>query len=161
MKVFNENNYEDINFTIDSIYKAVICSLDEQCNIDLWNEETSKSMERLEKLIDINPYISHEIKVKMDNLIIDIAAEASSSAFEKGLKMGLSLLKNIINAELPIIHYAVNVPKKKKPEPNVMEVIPMEQKDKQLIKYINNCIPLMSEMDKGRLIGHIQNIMSN
>lgn len=152
MNTFNiTNQFEEINLTADNIYNSVINSIMDDCNISLWDEETNVLMENTEKLIDDNIYMCDEYADKLKTRITDIAVYASDSAFEKGFKMGLSLLKNLITAEPPTIETAPAFERREKPKSNVSGFIPFAEKDKQLLKLLNNAVLCLNENQKIRL----------
>lgn len=152
MSIFDATNqFEEINLTADKIYKSVSASIINDSNISLFDEETDALMQNTEKFIDDNIYISDEYATKLKNRLLDIAVFASDTAFEKGLKMGLSLLKNLITAEPPTIKTAPPFEKHLMPESNVTAFVPIDEKDKQLMKLLNKSVLCLSEEDKARL----------
>lgn len=144
----SENRFDDIDLTISNIYNSIIHSIIDDSNIELWSEETDNLYESFKSLLESDIYMNDSFKNHLNMIVLDIMSDVSDSAFEKGFKMGLSLLRNILTAEIPTIQVKEPKAKTKVPIAKTQTIIDMKEQARQLNEFIANHIMFLSETQK-------------
>lgn len=141
----------DINFCKETLEKMMAFYLGAE-NISICSEEIDEQMHRLEKRIDDLIYLNRDFKTKFSNDLLDLICNVENESFYKGFEVGTAIVKYLFSQETPTISF-INRHRKEEQPPETPE--PTET-DKQLIKYITENIPLITEKNKSRLQGQIE-----
>lgn len=146
---------DEIELTIDNTYEMITHYMIAESNTELWNAEADHLYDRLRESIMNDIYMEERFKNYLDQALADVVCEATHSAFQKGLKMGLSLLRNLITAEVPKIETVPALERQPKQASNISGFIPLEEKDRQLAKLLNKALLVLNEKDKGKLTENV------
>lgn len=141
----------DINICKETLEKMMAFYLGAE-NISICSEEIDEQMHRLEKRIDDLIYLNRDFKTKFSNDLLDLICNVENESFYKGFEVGTAIVKYLFSQEMPTISF-INRQRKEEQPPETTE--PTET-DKQLIKYITENIPLITEKNKSRLQGQIE-----
>lgn len=100
-----EKKYADsYDMNIEKIHNSIMRQMLETEKFELFNEEDYERERALENRINNIPTLDESFKKSFNGDMQDTMVTASFNSFENGLNIGLSLLWNILNAELPEIH---------------------------------------------------------
>lgn len=152
------NFTEQLQINGDNLLKSIHDLMSDE-NTDYYSEETYRYTERICDKLDKQIYLDESFNTNIQNDISMITSNAALDGFNKGFLMGISLLKSLLTAEQPILNVTTHEVKKR-PESNVGGLIPIQRKDKELIQYIANAVPLLNDIDKARLQSKIQYLIS-
>ncbi|MDE6789390.1 MAG: hypothetical protein K2J47_08750 [Ruminococcus sp.] len=136
-------NADSFEMNMDSIFDAVIMQIYERENVDYCSDETKLKIQGFVDRTSNLMMLDEKSKISIVNELDLIINISNSEAFENGLKIGLSVLKNLLTAEMPVIH-TVNseMPKLErrcKPADETFDV------DERLIDYMKNTFPYLEK----------------
>lgn len=143
----------DINICKETLERMMMFYLGAE-NISICSEEIDEQMHRLEKRIDDLIYLNKNFKVKFSNDLLDLICNVESESFYKGFEVGTAIVKYLFSQETPIISFMNRPPKRKEEQPP--ETAELTDTDKQLIEYIKEKLPLVTEKNKSRLQAQIE-----
>lgn len=110
---------------------------------EYYNAEDEKRISFLEERINNIVALDEEFKRWFTNDLEIMACRISENAFENGLRIGLSLLKSLLTAEMPEIHVVHHeTPKADIP------VQPSSDLDSVLVDYLQSVIPYLKSEQK-------------
>lgn len=141
----------DINICKETLEKMMAFYLGAE-NISICSEEIDEQMNRLEKRIDDLIYLNRDFKTKFSNDLLDLICNVENESFYKGFEVGTAIVKYLFSQETPTISFINRQRKEEQPPENTEPT----ETDKQLIKYITENIPLITEKNKSRLQGQIE-----
>ena len=141
----------DINICKETLEKMMAFYLGAE-NISICSEEIDEQMHRLEKRIDDLIYLNRDFKTKFSNDLFDLVCGIENESFYKGFEVGTAIVKYLFSQETPTISFI----KRQRKEDQSPETTEPTETDKQLIKYITENIPLITEKNKSRLQGQIE-----
>lgn len=107
------------------------------------NEDDERQLSFLEKRINNVVTLDKEFKRWFVNDLAITVNDISEHAFENGLRIGFSLLKSLLTAEIPEIHVVHHEPLK-----TSLPVQPASDLDSVLVDYLKNVIPYLKNEQK-------------
>lgn len=123
-------------------------------NIDYSTEEDDERLDALSDRINNVMALDEEFKRQFTDDLHNTVAYVSSSSFSNGLRIGLSLLKSLLTAEMPEIHVVHHMPNKTerrcKPVQNPSEI------DAVFIAYTKKILPYLTDSQKMELQSGIE-----
>ena len=143
----------DINICKETLERMMMFYLGAE-NISICSEEIDEQMHRLEKRIDDLIYLNRDFKTKFSNDLLDLICNVENESFYKGFEVGTAIVKYLFSQETPIISFMNRPPKRKEEQPP--ETAELTDTDKQLIEYIKEKLPLVTEKNKSRLQAQIE-----
>lgn len=146
-----EKYINDINICKETLEKMMAFYLGAE-NILICSEEIDEQMHRLEKRVDDLIYLNRDFKTKFSNDLLDLICNVENESFYKGFEVGTAIVKYLFSQETPTISFINRQRKEEQPPENTEPT----ETDKQLIKYITENIPLITEKNKSRLQGQIE-----
>ncbi len=155
---------EDIKMTVDEIRKAMHlqlfsgCALDSSLDVSFVTEEDSVRMDEVRSRIDNCMAMDEKFKTQLENDVDMTFLIACSNAFDVGFNLGVSILKCLMNAEVPTIHVL------HRPAEHLERVMPIEKKtsvDDELTACLTASLPYMSERQKIKLQGRLEYLVND
>lgn len=143
----------DINICKETLEQMMALYIGNE-DLSICSDQLYEQMNSLEKRIDDLIYLNKNFKVKFNNDLLDLICNVESESFYKGFEVGTAIVKYLFSQETPIISFMNRPPKRKEEQPT--ETAELTDTDKQLIKYITENIPLITEKNKSRLQGQIE-----
>lgn len=138
-KIFADS-YE---FNMKKIYEMLFFHIREHENFEYFCKEDEERINVLTERLNNIMALDEEFKNKFVNDLNNTMCYASSNSFENGLRVGLSLLKSLLTAEMPEIHVVHHeTPKTDIP------VQPSSDLDSVLVDYLKNVIPYLKREQK-------------
>ena len=123
-------------------------------NFDYATKEDNERLNALSDRINNVMALDEEFKRKFDDDLYNTVACVSSNSFENGLRIGLSLLKSLLTAEMPEIHVIHHMPNKTerrcKPVQSIAEI------DEVFIDYTKKILPYLTDNQKMKLQSRIE-----
>ncbi len=123
-------------------------------NVDYSTAEDNERLSVLSDRINNVMALDEEFKRQFEDDLHNTVAYVSSNSFSNGLKIGLSLLKSLLNAEIPEIHVVHHMPNKTehrcKPVQNPSEI------DAVFIAYTKKILPYLTDSQKIKLQSEIE-----
>ncbi len=110
---------------------------------ELFDSEDDERMNELEDRINNIMGLDEHFKSSFNNDMQIAMNLASCNGFENGLRIGLSLLKNLLTAELPEIHIFKHEPDRT--ERRCPPVCQESDTEQVFIDYVNKCCMFLSE----------------
>lgn len=101
------NSYE---MDINKMYDAIMYWFCTHENVETFNKEDDERMNALEERINNIMGLDEKFKLSFIGDMQRTIVDASFNGFENGFKIGLSLLHNLLTAELPEIHIVRHEP---------------------------------------------------
>lgn len=144
-------NADSFEMNMNSIFDAVLMQIYEREDVNYRSEETNLRIQGFVDRTSNLMMLDEKSKISIVNELDFIINDSNSEAFENGLKIGLSVLKNLLTAEMPVIR-TVNS-EMPKLERRCKYSGEMPDIDERLIDYMKNTFPyLEKELKIHRLI---------
>lgn len=153
-----QNNFTDLQIDTETIHEMIVGQMMAQ-NLNFWSEKTDSRMERLERAIDKQLYLSDAFKFAFSEEFADVCNDISDEAFEKGLRVGLSLIRCLLTGEPPKIETAPPFKRRELPPSNIAGVIPLSKNDRAYVDMVCKSAMVLTEKQKGLIMGEIQGLM--
>lgn len=150
---------EDIKMTVDEIREAMRLQLfggyaeNTELDLDYITDEDYTRMEALHDRIGRCMAMDDKYKLQMQNDMDMTILAACSNAYEVGFNLGVSILKCLLNAEMPTIHVL------HRPAERLERAMPAEEKtsvDNKLTACMAATLPYMTEEQKIKLQGKLE-----
>lgn len=148
-----EKYINDINICKETLEKMMAIYIGNE-DLSICSDQLYEQMNSLEKRIDDLIYLNKNFKVKFSNDLLDLVCGIESESFYKGFEVGTAIVKYLFSQETPIISFMNRPPKRKEEQPT--ETAELTDTDKQLIEYIKEKLPLVTEKNKSRLQAQIE-----
>lgn len=145
---------DSYEFDMKKIYEMLFFHMRENENFEYFCKEDDERINALTKRLDNIMALDEEFKKEFVSDLNNTMCYASSNSFENGLKIGLSLLKSLLTAEMPEIHVIHHLPHKTE-----RRYIPAQQPselDPTFIDYIKKVLPYLKDDQKMRLQGRME-----
>lgn len=147
-------NADSFEMNMNSIFDAVLMQIYEREDVDYCSEETNLRIQGFVDRTSNLMMLDAKSKISIANELDFIINLSNSEAFENGLKIGLSVLKNLLTAEMPVIH-TVNS-EMPKLERRCKYAGEMPDIDERLIDYMKNTFPYLEKEQKFELQGRME-----
>ncbi|MDE5937200.1 MAG: hypothetical protein K2G83_07325 [Ruminococcus sp.] len=147
-------NADSFKMNMNSIFDAVLMQIYEREDVDYCSEETNL---RIQGFVDYTSnlmMLDAKSKISIINELDFIINTSNSEAFESGLKIGLSVLKNLLTTEMPVIH-TVNS-EMPKFERRCKSADGISDIDERLINYMKKTFPYLEKEQKFELQGRME-----
>lgn len=150
-------NADSFEMNMDNIFNAVVAQLCNEQNVDFNSEATDLSIQGYIDTVKNVAGFDEELKLVLLNSLYELTNDIASDAFTNGLRIGLSVLKNLITAEMPVIHTVdYEIPKLKRRCKPVDETYDV---DEMLTDYLKKTLPYLEREQKFELQGRIESIV--
>lgn len=142
-----ERKYADsYDINLEKLHDMLCYNILLKENFDYATKEDDERLNALSDRINNVMALDEEFKRKFDDDLYNTVAYVSSNSFENGLRIGLSLLKSLLTAEMPEIHVVHHMPNKTerrcKPVQNIAEI------DEVFIDYTKKILPYLTDSQK-------------
>lgn len=150
---------EDIKMTVDEIREAMRLQLFSGCadntkmNLDYVTDEDFTRMAEIRDRIEHCMAMDNDFKIQLQNDMDMTTLCACSNSFEIGFNLGVSILKCLLNAEMPTIQVL------HRPAERLERGMPPEAKtsvDDDLTSCMNAALPYMTERQKIKMQGKLE-----
>lgn len=153
-----ERKYADAyEFNIEKIYEMLTSHIINNENFDYFCKEDEKRINALSERL--NNIMALDVAFKKE-FISDLSTTmdyVSINSFNNGLRIGLSLLKSLLTAEIPEIHIVHHVPNKT--EKQYTSVQQQSDLDPTFIDYVKKILPYLTHEQKLQLQGRIEYLL--
>ena len=100
-----ERKYADAyEFDMEKVYEMLFFHMRENEKYEYSCREDDERLNSLTERLNSLTAVDKNFKIKFINDMNDALNYVSSNSFENGLKVGVSLLKSLLTAEIPDIH---------------------------------------------------------
>lgn len=150
---------EDIKMTVDEIREAMRLQLfdgsanNTELDLDYITDEDYTRMEEVRDRLDRCTAMDEDFKIQLQNDMDMTILAACSNAYDVGFNLGVSILKCLLNAEMPTIHVL------HRPAERLERAMPAEEKtsvDDKLTACMAATLPYMTEDQKIKLQGKLE-----
>ena len=138
----------NIEINKENIFQAVRWWLSDEMNCDLYSDDTESRMNALSERIDNHPCLDAKSKKQLINEIRFTLDVAASDSFDNGLRIGLSVLTNLLNGETPTVKV-----EREEPLERPKRYTPVYAQSPEFIEYMANASKHLSADDKLKLMG--------
>lgn len=145
---------DSYELNIDNVSEAILSQVCEKENVDFCSEETNLRIHNFEERIENIMALDESLKTSLVNDLQLTICFSTADAFENVLRIGLSLLKALITAELPEIRVVHCEPIKI--ERRCTPVQEPSELDPTLMDYMKKVLPYLKEEQKLRLQGRME-----
>ena len=150
-KEFLENASDVIDMRMDDIFTMVTKYIYEETNCDYYSDDTVRRMNSIESRIDQNGYLDQEFKIQFSNDFNTTVNFAAADAFENGLRVGLSLLKCLLGADVPKI-----IVEQAEPEKRPARFTPIYRDSEDFTDYMKWASIRLTDEEKGQIESKVQ-----
>lgn len=154
---------DEIKMTVDEIRKAMHlhlfsgCAPDSSLDVEFVTEEDDARREAIMERIEKCMALDENFKVQLENDIDMTLLFACSNSFDIGFNLGVSILKCLLNAEVPTVQVLHRQAKQFEREKPVLSR--KSSVDEQLVDYLKESLPNLTERQKLKLQGKIEYIV--
>lgn len=145
---------DSYEFNIKNIYEMLSSYIVEKEDFEYFCKEDVERMnaltERINNIMLLDEGFKREFVSDMNNAM----CYASSNSFDNGLKIGLSLLKSLLTAEIPEIHVVHHIPSETE-----KRYTPIQQQsdfNPTFIEYTKKILPYLTDEQKFQLQGRME-----
>lgn len=155
---------EDIKMTVDEIRNAMYLQIfsgysdNTELNLDYITDEDYTRMSEMRERIGRCMAMDDDFKIQLQNDMDNTVLYACSNAFDVGFNLGVSILKCLMNAEVPTIHVL------HRPAERLGRAMPIEKNtsvDDKLTACLTASLPYMSERQKIKLQGRLEYLVED
>lgn len=149
-------NADKFEVSMETILNALILQFGKN-GISYVSEKVELEMQLLSSCIESLVRFDDELKMRLIDNLSNIIYDSTNDAFENGLRIGLSVLKNLFTAEIPVI-------KTVSAEISVLErrcksVDETNDLNTVITEYITKVIPMLEDSQKIELQGRVEAIL--
>ena len=150
-------NADSFEMNMNNIFNAVVAQLCNEQNVDFNSEATNLSIQGYIDTVENVAGLDEELKFVLLNSLYELTNDIAYDAFANGLRIGLSVLKNLLTAEIPVIRTVdYEIPKLKRRCKPVDETYDV---DEMLTDYLKKTLPYLEREQKFELQGRIEAIV--
>jgi len=149
-------NADKIEISMETIFNALISQF-EKNGISYISEKVELEIQLFSSCVESLVRFDDELKMRLIDNLSGIIYDSSNDAFENGLRIGLSLLKNLFTAEIPVIKtVSAEMPILERRCKSVDETNDL---DTVITEYMTKVIPMLEDNQKIELQGRIEAIL--
>lgn len=149
-------NADKIEVSMETIFNALISQF-EKNGISYISEKVELEIQLFSSCVESLVRFDDELKMRLIDNLSGIIYDSSNDAFENGLRIGLSLLKNLFTAEIPVIKtVSAEMPILERRCKSVDETNDL---DTVITEYMTKVIPMLEDNQKIELQGRIEAIL--
>ena len=134
---------DSYEFNMEKIYEMLFFHMRENENFEYFCKEDVERMDVLTERLNNIMVLDEGFKKKFVSDLNNTMYYVSSNSFDNGLRIGLSLLKSLLTAEMPEIHIVHHEPPK-----TSIPVQPSSDLDAVLVDYLKSVIPYLKSEQK-------------
>ncbi len=145
---------KDINMTLDEIQNAIHLQLfsgyanNSKLHLDYVTDEDYTRLcelrDRIDHLTDLDEKFKYQFCSDLDTTVLT----ACGNAYDIGFRIGVSILKCLLNAEIPVLQITHRPAERLEREKPVYECSSFDNK---LLTYLKNAMPHLTDVQKARL----------
>lgn len=141
-EILNADKFET---NMETIFNALILQFDKK-GISYVSEKVELEIQLFSSCIESLVRIDDELKMCLIDNLSNVIYRSANDAFENGLKIGLSLLKNLFTAEIPVIKtVSAEMPVLERRCKSVDETNDL---DTVITEYMTKIIPMLEDNQK-------------
>lgn len=134
---------DSYEMNINKMHDAIMFWFCNRENVETFNKEDDERMNELEDRINNIMGLDEKFKINFTGDMQRTIVDASFNGFENGLRIGLSLLKNLLTAEIPEIHTVRHEPSRT--ERRCKPVHQQSDINHTFIEYIKKVMPYLKD----------------
>lgn len=149
-------NADKFEVSMETIFNALILQF-EKSGISYVSEKVELEMQMFSSCVESLVRFDDELKMRLMDNMASIICNSANDAFENGLRIGLSVLKNLFTAEIPVIKtVSAEIPVLERRCKSVDETNDL---DTVITEYMTKVIPMLEDNQKIELQERVEAIL--